>query len=68
MCRYLCKAQVSRSSFQLLGITCLWIAAKYEETSVPTAAVMAAMTAGQCSVKDLKTMEKDVSIPVSCLS
>src|SRR4051794_36495539 len=34
--RYLAQASVSRRQLQLLGITCMLIAAKYEEISCPS--------------------------------
>lgn len=62
--RYLGSVHVPRSVFQLLGITCLWIAAKYEDSvSSPSVALMASMTAGQCTVQDMKAMERTVSRP-----
>jgi len=35
--RYLSCKTISRSRLQLVGITCMWLAAKYEELDPPTA-------------------------------
>ena len=36
--RYLGKVPVTRANFQLVGIAALWLAAKFEEVSYPSAA------------------------------
>lgn len=42
--RYLGKVRVTRANFQLVGITALWIAAKFEEVYYPAAAQLLEMT------------------------
>lgn len=60
MDRYLCKRAVSMRAFQLLGTTCLWIAAKYEEVAPPPAQYMVDMTDNSYTAEDLKVLERDV--------
>ena len=47
----MCLQPVTRHNFQLLGITCLWIAGKYEEVHPPQAQDMVGMTENQYSTE-----------------
>lgn len=58
--RYLCAEGVGRQRFQLLGMACLWVAAKYEEVFVPHTDTVLAMAQNVYSSKDLQDMERRV--------
>lgn len=49
--------QIKKDEYQLVGITCLWIASKYEEIYPPRTKNYVEVTADTYSLKDLKTME-----------
>jgi hypothetical protein len=55
--RYLSRCKCSRSDLQLVGITCLWLAAKYEEVHPPPASELVSMTESTYSVKQVLAME-----------
>ena len=44
--RYLQQIEVSRRNFQLVGITALWVAAKFEEIYPPTSEQLLDLAAG----------------------
>lgn len=52
---------------QLLGVTCLWLAAKYEEVNPPTSYELAVATDGMCDPRQMAGMEKAVSDSLSVL-
>lgn len=58
--RYLCAEGVGRQRFQLLGMACLWVAAKYEEVFVPQTDTVLAMAQNVYTSKDLQDMERRV--------
>lgn len=59
--RYLSKKEVNRSKLQLLGATCLFIAAKYEETyEVPELSDLVNLCAKAFSKEDFTEMEAQV--------
>ncbi|KAG2482600.1 hypothetical protein HYH03_018484 [Edaphochlamys debaryana] len=58
--RYLCAKPVSRGRFQLLGLTCLWVAAKFEEVYPPALKDMLAMAENMYSAEDMRVMEKEL--------
>ena len=58
--RYLQLKPVSRRELQLLGCTCLWIAAKYEEIYSPTLDEFVMMSDNSYKKVDLLKMEGDV--------
>ncbi|KAG2449280.1 hypothetical protein HYH02_005437 [Chlamydomonas schloesseri] len=57
---YLAAKPVSRDRLQLLGMACLWVAAKFEEVYPPPLAAMLAMAENMYSAADLTAMEKEV--------
>ena len=56
--RMLSKRQCSLSKLQLLGVTCLRIAAKYEETWRPAVAQFVALTEGACTADQINGAER----------
>ncbi|XP_003745381.1 G2/mitotic-specific cyclin-B-like [Galendromus occidentalis] len=68
------KIRVNRSNFQLLGVTCLWTASKYEEMYMPSVNDFVYMCAGAYDRRDVQIMEVRVltaldfefSKPLSC--
>jgi hypothetical protein len=59
--RYLAKREVGRSKLQLLGATCMFIAAKYEETyEVPEVNDLVNLCAKAFNKKDFLEMEATV--------
>ena len=46
--RYMALSHVPRHELQLLGVTCLWVSAKYEEVHPPSGANFSAMTQHSC--------------------
>ncbi|KAG2433446.1 hypothetical protein HXX76_008503 [Chlamydomonas incerta] len=57
---YLAAKPVSRGRFQLLGMACLWVAAKFEEVYPPPKAAMLAMAENMYTAAELTAMEKEV--------
>ena len=58
--RYLEKRQILKQNFQLLGITCLLMASKYEEIYPPPLGEYTYVCADAYIDKDLKKMEGDI--------
>ncbi len=58
--RVLSVHRVSRTQLQLVGITCMWIAAKYEEIYPPNVTEFSYITDNTYSREQLVTMEADV--------
>lgn len=58
--RYLARVHVSRSQLQLVGITCLWVACKYEEVYPPVLADFVEITDSTYTGLDLIAMEEHV--------
>lgn len=69
--RFLSSRSISLSKLQLVGITCFFIAAKYEETYAPSVAEIAYLADGQYTVEEvlkaeryiLKTINWDLRYP-----
>jgi hypothetical protein len=57
---FLAAKLVSRRRFQLLGLACVWVAAKFQEVHPPSLGCMLAMAEHMYSAADLKAMEKEV--------
>lgn len=55
-----CPLPLSRANLQLLGITCLLIAAKLEEIYPPKAEDLAFLTDGACEADDILTFEVQI--------
>jgi cyclin B len=58
--RYLSKVQVSRHKLQLVGVTAMFIACKYEEVVVPESADFVYMTDKAYSKAELIEMEREM--------
>ncbi|KXZ41049.1 CYCA2 protein [Gonium pectorale] len=58
--RVLSEQRVSRSHLQLVGITCMWIAAKYEDIYLPNATKFSKITDNTYSREQLVAMEEEV--------
>ncbi|PNW85728.1 hypothetical protein CHLRE_03g207900v5 [Chlamydomonas reinhardtii] len=58
--RVLTLQRVSRSQLQLVGITCMWIAAKYEEIYPPNVSEFSYITDNTYSREQLVAMEEEV--------
>lgn len=58
--RYLSRQSVPRATLQLLGVTALWIASKFEEVYPPTLADFVDVTSHTYTAKQLKSMEAEV--------
>ena len=56
--RYLQKVPVARKQLQLVGTTCMWVAAKYEEIYPPSVTEFAHMTDNTFQKEDLREMEQ----------
>jgi len=70
---YLSSTNISNTVLQLVGVTCLWISAKFEEIYPPTMEDLLYVTdnifdsheMSECERSILKTMEFDVNLPTS---
>jgi hypothetical protein len=51
---------ITKEEYQLVGITCLWIASKYEEIYPPKTKSYIEVTADTYTLKDLKMMENNI--------
>ena len=60
MDRFLSVRAIDREELQLLGITCLYIAAKYEEIQPPGVDRFAYVTDSACTVDDIVNVEAEV--------
>lgn len=58
--RVLSGQRVARSQLQLVGITCMWIAAKYEEIYPPNVSEFSYITDNTYSREELVSMEEEV--------
>mmetsp|Transcript_20675 Transcript_20675/g.43497 ORF Transcript_20675/g.43497 Transcript_20675/m.43497 type:complete len:442 (+) Transcript_20675:81-1406(+) len=58
--RYCSKAHVTRSTFQLVGVTALFLACKYEEIHSPTARDCVYITDGACGCQEVLDMEQAI--------
>lgn len=58
--RYLSCVWLNKDDLQLLGVTALFIAAKYEEIYPPTLKEFAYITKNACSTKQILAMEQDI--------
>lgn len=58
--RYLQKAVVTKKQLQLVGVTSLWVAAKYEEIYPPSVGEFAHMTDNTFRMVDVREMEKAI--------
>jgi G2/mitotic-specific cyclin 3/4 len=58
MDRFLSKKSIAAKRMQLVGISSLLVAAKYEETYCPKPAYMASLTKGICTEKDVLSAER----------
>ena len=57
--RYMAVAtDVQKGQLQLIGITCLYIAAKFEEISIPELKHFAYVTDGACTVQEIMDLER----------
>lgn len=63
--RYLSLKYIESSRLQLLGVTCLWIACKYEEITVPLLKDCEYITDNAYSQSEIKHMEKEVLITLN---
>lgn len=59
--RFLSRRVIAREELQLLGITCLLVAAKYEEINPPPVERFAYVTDSACSADDIVTVEAEVA-------
>lgn len=57
---YSALREITKEDYQLVGITCLWIASKYEEIYPPKPKNYIEVTADTYSMKDLKSMEGSI--------
>eukprot|EP00658_Telonema_sp_P-2_P032482 TRINITY_DN24047_c0_g1_i3.p1 TRINITY_DN24047_c0_g1~~TRINITY_DN24047_c0_g1_i3.p1 ORF type:complete len:367 (-),score=57.17 TRINITY_DN24047_c0_g1_i3:310-1410(-) len=58
--RYLTEREIEKKQLQLLGVTCMWIASKMEEVSVPLVSDFAWITFDTYTVEELRVMERRV--------
>jgi Cyclin len=58
--RFLSRRPISLSKLQLVGITCFFIATKFEETLVPAVSEIATLIEGQYSVQEILRAERYV--------
>ncbi|PNH00380.1 Cyclin-AB-1 [Tetrabaena socialis] len=57
--RYLAAKSVPRGRFQLLGLTCLWVAAKFEEVYPPPLKSCLAMAENMYTADEMRACEKE---------
>ena len=57
---YASRETISKEDYQLVGVTCLWIASKYEEIYPPRMNNYVEVTANTYTIEDLKFMEGKV--------
>lgn len=57
---YSALREITKEDYQLAGISCLWIASKYEEIYPPRTRNYVEVTAETYTVKDLKNMEGNI--------
>lgn len=55
--RFLSQQEVPRAQLQLLGVTCLWIASKFEDTHPPTLQEMVEITDNSYAASDVLRLE-----------
>ena len=53
-------AHMTKEQYQLVGITCLWIASKYEEIYPPRMRDYVEVTAGAYTSSEMKAMEGNI--------
>lgn len=58
--RFLSRHPINNSDFQLLGVTCMCIASKYEEIHPPHMERFSYITDHVCSVEDINDAEAEV--------
>lgn len=58
--RFLSMRKIQREELQLLGIACLYIAAKYEEINPPHVEKFAYVTDNACNAEDIVAVEAEV--------
>jgi hypothetical protein len=58
--KYMSKKQITKTQLQLLGVTTLWIAAKYEEIYPPELNDFLSVSENKFSSKEVIEMEKDI--------
>jgi len=58
--RFLAKTDVPSQALQCLGITCLWIASKFEESVIPGISQIEHVCAGAFNQKQILQMELDI--------
>jgi hypothetical protein len=57
LAEYASVREIGKETYQLVGITCLWMASKIEEVYHPKTKAYIEVTAGTYSLKELKAME-----------
>lgn len=57
---YSALREITKEDYQLAGISCLWIASKYEEIYPPRTRNYVEVTAETYTIKDLKSMEGNI--------
>lgn len=62
---YQASEEIKKEEYQLVGVTCLWIASKYEEIYPPRMKAFVDVTANTYTAAQLKRMEEKI---ISCLS
>lgn len=62
---YSAAAEITRQEYQLVGITCLWIASKYEEIYPPRMSNFTQVTDSSYSTADLKAMEGKILLTLA---
>jgi hypothetical protein len=62
---YAAVHDISKHDYQLVGITCLWIASKYEEIYPPRMRNYVEVTDSSYSVSELKAMEGKIILALS---
>jgi G2/mitotic-specific cyclin 1/2 len=58
--RFLSRRPISLSKFQLVGVSCFFIAAKFEETMAPAVSEVAYLARGQYTVQEILQAERYV--------
>lgn len=65
--RVIVAMEVTRQNFQLIGLVCIFIAAKFEEIMIPNVQDFIYLSGEFCTIEELFKAERDVILLFACL-